>query len=177
MAAVTTQSDSEAQENKICHCFHFFPSICHEVMELDTMILVLWMLSFKPGFSLSSSTFIKRLFSSSLLSVLGRHHLRIWDCWYFSQQSWFQLVIYPVQQVVSCPDSRQVSLPPPLKCTLSVGTNSAHYDVPCDKRSAGRGVLLLFCVTSGKSIHFSNFQFLTFKVHTTEPTIHITGSF
>ena len=41
-------------------------SICHEVMRLDAMILVLWMLSFKPAFSLSSFTFIKRLFSSSL---------------------------------------------------------------------------------------------------------------
>ena len=44
------------------------PSICHEVMGLDDMILVFWMLSFKPTFSLSSFTFIKRLFSSSLIS-------------------------------------------------------------------------------------------------------------
>ena len=36
------------------------PSICHEVMRLDAMILVFWMLSFKPTFSLSSFTF-KRL--------------------------------------------------------------------------------------------------------------------
>ena len=40
MAAVTICSDFGAQENKICHCFHFFPSICHEVMGLDAMILV-----------------------------------------------------------------------------------------------------------------------------------------
>ena len=46
------------------------PSICHEVMGPDAMILVFWMLSFKPFFSLSSFTFIKRLFSSSLLSVI-----------------------------------------------------------------------------------------------------------
>ena len=38
------------------------PSICHEVMEPDAMILVFRMLSFKPAFSLSSFTFIKRLF-------------------------------------------------------------------------------------------------------------------
>ena len=44
------------------------PSICHEVMGPDAMILVFWMLSFKPAFSLSSFTFIKRLFSSSSLS-------------------------------------------------------------------------------------------------------------
>jgi len=34
------------------------------------MILVFIILSFKPGFSLSSSTLIKRLFSSSLLSAI-----------------------------------------------------------------------------------------------------------
>ena len=36
-------------------------------MGLDAMILVFWMLSFKPNFSLSSFTFIKRLCSSSSL--------------------------------------------------------------------------------------------------------------
>ena len=46
------------------------PSICHEVMGLDAMSLVFWMLSFKPTFSLSSFTFIKRLFSSSLFSAI-----------------------------------------------------------------------------------------------------------
>ena len=45
-------------------------SICHEVMGPDAMILVLWMLSFKPTFSLSSFTFIKRLFSSFSLSAM-----------------------------------------------------------------------------------------------------------
>ena len=46
------------------------PSICHEVMGPDTMIFIFWMLSFKPTFSLSSFTFIKRLFSSSSLSAI-----------------------------------------------------------------------------------------------------------
>ena len=36
----------------------------------DAIILVFWMLSFKPVFSSSSFTFIKKLFSSSLLSVI-----------------------------------------------------------------------------------------------------------
>ena len=44
------------------------PSISHEVMGPDAMIFVFWMLSFKPSFSLSSFTFIKRLLSSSSLS-------------------------------------------------------------------------------------------------------------
>ena len=140
MAAVIIHSDFGAQENKDCHCFHFFPIwnsstlatwskevihlkrswwweklkaggegddrgwdgwmasstqrtwvwvnsrswwwtgrpgmlwfmgsqstvrlnwtklICHEVMGTDAMV-VFWMLSFKPAFSLSSFTFIKR---------------------------------------------------------------------------------------------------------------------
>ena len=46
------------------------PSLCHEVMGLDAMILVFWMLSFKPTFPLSSFTFIKRLFSSFLFSAI-----------------------------------------------------------------------------------------------------------
>ena len=40
-------------------------------MGLDAMILVFWMLSFKPAFLLSCFSFIKRLFSSSLLSAIN----------------------------------------------------------------------------------------------------------
>ena len=42
-----------------------------ELMRPDTMTLVFWMLSFKPTCSLSSFTFIKRLFSSSSLSAIS----------------------------------------------------------------------------------------------------------
>ena len=80
MAAVTICSDFGAQENKVSHCFHCFPSICHEEMWLDAMIFVSWMLSFKPFFSLSSFTFIKRLFSSSLhfaIRVVSSAYLRL----------------------------------------------------------------------------------------------------
>ena len=70
IAAVTVHSDFGTQENKVCHCFHCFPSICNEVMGLDATILVFWMLNFKPAFSLSSSNLIKRLFSSCSLSVM-----------------------------------------------------------------------------------------------------------
>ena len=73
----------------VSHCFHCFPSICYEVMGLDAMILVFWMLSFKPTFSLSSFTFIKRLFSSSSLCaimVVSSAYLRLLI---------FQLVLHP----------------------------------------------------------------------------------
>ena len=71
MVAVTIWSDFGAQENKVCHCFHCFPwsdlpwsdgKGCH--------IFVVWMLSFRPAFSLSSFTFIKKLFSSFSLSTI-----------------------------------------------------------------------------------------------------------
>ena len=70
MAAVTICSDYGAQAKKSVTVSIVTPSICHEVMGLDAMILVFWMLSFKPIFPLSSFTFIKRLFSSSLLSAI-----------------------------------------------------------------------------------------------------------
>ena len=47
------------------------PSICHEVMGPDAVVLVFWMLRFKPAFSLSSFTFIKRFVSSSSLSAVS----------------------------------------------------------------------------------------------------------
>ena len=46
------------------------PSVFHELMGLDAMILVFCILSFKPTFSLLSFPFIKRLFSSSSLSAI-----------------------------------------------------------------------------------------------------------
>ena len=45
------------------------PSICHEVMGPDAMILVFWMLSFTPTVSLFFFTFIKRLFNSSFSAI------------------------------------------------------------------------------------------------------------
>ena len=70
MAAITICSDLGAPKNKVWHCFHCFPIYlpwsdgtgCHD--------LSFKMLIFKPTFSLSSFTFIKRLFSSSSLSAI-----------------------------------------------------------------------------------------------------------
>ena len=60
----------ESQNIKSVTVFTFSPSNFHEEMGLDAMILVFWMLRFKPDFLLSSLTLIKRLFSSSSLFVL-----------------------------------------------------------------------------------------------------------
>ena len=58
----------------------FAPSISHEVMGQDAMILVFSTLSFRPAISLLSFTLIKRLFSSSSLSarrVVSSAYLRL----------------------------------------------------------------------------------------------------
>ena len=71
------------------------PSICHEVMGLDAMILVFWMPSFKPAFSFSSFTCIKRLFRFSLLfaiKLVSSAYLRVVI---FLWQSGFQPVLHP----------------------------------------------------------------------------------
>ena len=59
--------------------------ICLEVIGLEVMTLVFWMLSYKPAFSLSSFTLIKSLFdqSSPLLSanqVVSSAYLRLLIC-------------------------------------------------------------------------------------------------
>ena len=46
------------------------PSFCYEVMGPDAMILIFRMLSFKPTFSVSSFTFIKRFFGSPSLFAI-----------------------------------------------------------------------------------------------------------
>ena len=67
-AAVTICSDFEAQESKIYHCFHI--SICLPLSNGTRYYgLSVWILSFKPPFSLSF-TLIKRLFSSFSLSAI-----------------------------------------------------------------------------------------------------------
>ena len=50
----------------------------------ESMIFVLWMWSFKPDFSPSSFTLIKRLFSSIHFLPLEWYHLHIWGCCCFS---------------------------------------------------------------------------------------------
>ena len=80
MTAVTICSYFRAQRRKSLTVSIISSSIFYEVMGPDAMIFVFWMLSFRPTFSLSSFTSIKRLFSSSSLSairVVSSAYLRI----------------------------------------------------------------------------------------------------
>ena len=56
----------------------------------DAMILVFWMLSFKPTFSLSTFTFIKRLFSFSSLSAI-----RVMSSTYLKLLIFLQAILIP----------------------------------------------------------------------------------
>ena len=66
------------------------PSICHEVMGRDAMILVFLMSSFKSAFLLSSFTFNKRLFYSSSLSTV-----RVVSAAYLSLLIFFSAILIP----------------------------------------------------------------------------------
>ena len=116
MAAITVCSDCGAPKNKVSHCFHCFPIYLLWSVGPDAMILVFWMLSFPPAFSLSSFPFIKRLFCSSLLSAVSVMSLHIWGYWYFSQQSWFQLIISSSQAFCMMYSFTNLE---PIRCTVS----------------------------------------------------------
>ena len=73
-------------KKKICRCFHFSPYYLP-----DAMFLVFRMLTFKPKFSLSSFTLIKRLFTFCHQSSI--------PC---IPEVAFQLVIHPARQFAIC---------------------------------------------------------------------------
>ena len=79
----------------------FPPSICHEVMGLDTMILGFSIFSFKLTLSPPSPSSKGSLVHLCFLP-LEWYHLHIWICWYFSCLSWFQLVTQPAQYFSWC---------------------------------------------------------------------------
>ena len=83
------------------HHFPCFPIYLPWSDGIRCMILVFWMLSFKPAFSLSSFTFIKRLFSSllSAVRVVSSSYLMLLIS---LSEIWFQLVLHPVQHFSWC---------------------------------------------------------------------------
>ena len=96
VTAVTICVDFGAQENEIWHYFHFCPIYlpwsdrtgCHDLLFFEC-----WVLS-KLFHSPLSPTSRGPLVPLHFLP-LKCYHLHIWGCWYFSQKSWFQVVIHP----------------------------------------------------------------------------------
>ena len=95
MAAVIICSDFGAPKHKVSHCFHCFPiylpwsdgTKCHDLHFLN--------MKFKPDVSLSSFTFIKRLFSfssHSAMRVVSSAYLRL-------------LIFLPATIIPACPSS------------------------------------------------------------------------
>ena len=78
----------------------FSSSICHEYEDQMPWSLFFWMLNFSQLFHspLSSKGFLVPLH----FLPLKWYHLHIWDCWYFSQKSLFQLVNHPARHLVWC---------------------------------------------------------------------------
>ena len=70
MAAVTICSDFGAPQNKSVTFSIVSPSICHEVIGPDAVILVFWMLNFKPTFYNLLFCFHQKLFCSSSFSAM-----------------------------------------------------------------------------------------------------------
>ena len=103
MAAVTIHSNFGAQEEKICHCFHFPPiyllwsdeTKCHDLSFLNVEFLSQL---FHSPLSLSSRGSLVCLY----FLPLEWYHMLIWGCWYFFWQSWFQLEILAAQHFTWC---------------------------------------------------------------------------
>ena len=89
---------------KICHCFPLFlfylpwsdGTRCHDLCFFECWVLS--QLVHSP-LSLSSRGSLVPLF----FLPLELYHLHIWSYWYFSWQSWFQLLIHPAQHFTWCP--------------------------------------------------------------------------
>ena len=111
------------------------PFICHEVMEQDVVILVFWMLSFKPAFSFSSFNFFKRLFSSSSLSarrVLSSVYMRL-DNQSDNIQFWCSLFPILIKSIVPCPVLSVASWPAYriLRRQVRWSGNPSYFYIPC----------------------------------------------
>ena len=99
---LTSEVILEPKKIKSDTLFIVSPPICHEVMGLDAVF------SFSESWVLSQH-FHSPLSHSSRGSLVllrflpeGWCHLCIWGYWYFSQQSWFQLVLHPTQHFTWC---------------------------------------------------------------------------
>ena len=99
MIAVNICCDFGVPQNKDCPCFHCLPICLPWSDGLDVMIFIFWMLSFKPTFSLSSFSFIKRLCSS--LSAIRVVSSAYWRLLIFLLAILIPACVLPVQRSLS----------------------------------------------------------------------------
>ena len=86
----------EPKERKSVTISIFSPSICHEVMGLDAMILFFFKYLILSKLFHSPPSPSSRSSSDPLHFLpLEWYHPHIWGCWCFSHLSWFQLVTHP----------------------------------------------------------------------------------
>ena len=76
--------------------------IYHEVMRVDALILIFWMLRFSQIFHSPPSAATRGSLVPLHVLPLEWYRLHMWGCWYFSQQPWFQLVISPAGHFTWC---------------------------------------------------------------------------
>ena len=114
----------------------------------DAMLLVFWMLSFKPTFSLSSFIFIKRLFSSCSLStvrVVSSVYLRL-------------LIFLPAILIPACASSTSSAqiLSPNPKHTVQISSVAQSCLTFCDPMNRS---------TLGLPVHHQLLEFTQTHIH------------
>ena len=119
------------------------PSICHEVRGPDAMILVFWMLSFKPTFSLSSLLSSRGSFSSllSAIRVASSAYLRLLiflpSCRLKRRTTWELRVKFHLGQNEDC----------------SPGGSTSDSSGDCSKEVVGEGQYIGFWWRGGVQYH------------------------
>ena len=106
MAADTICSDFGPQKIKSDTVSTVSPSISHEVMGPDAMVLVFWMLSFKPTFSLSFSLSSKDSSVIFHFLPLGWCYLHIWG-YSLSQYAVSHLLCVSLRNLLSVSGTHQ----------------------------------------------------------------------
>ena len=90
-----------AQKDKICHCSNFFIFYLSWSNGTRSHDLSFWNVEFQASFFALLFHPIKSLLVSLHFLPLEWCHVNIWSC-YFSQQSWFHLVIHLVWHFTWC---------------------------------------------------------------------------
>ena len=81
LTSATLCLDLETKKIKFVTVSIVSPSICHEVMGLDAIIFIVWMLSFKPAFHTALSPSSRRSLVPLCSLPLCWYYLHIWGCY------------------------------------------------------------------------------------------------